>query len=129
MPDLLQDTTMKKETDKADPDHNLIFKNIRFQDVTILTEADQSHNTRTDAATIGAAHDDHGPPIEATAIDLTVTCCIDLIADHPHIEVLQLIAVAHTHDHPTNLQGRTHTDQVPILANHEENHTSRETQG
>ena len=28
MPDLVQDTTVKKETGKAYPDHNLIFKNI-----------------------------------------------------------------------------------------------------
>ena len=28
MPDLLQDTSMKKETGKVNPDHNLIFENI-----------------------------------------------------------------------------------------------------
>ena len=73
------------------------------------------------------------PPIEATAINLTMTHHIDLIADHPHIEVLQHInpeiTVGHTHDHPTNLQGRTHTDQVHIPADHKENHTSRRTLG
>ena len=64
------------------------------------------------------AHNDHAPPIEATAIYLATTCHINLITDHPDIEVLQLInpeiTVDHTHDHPTNLQGRTHTDQVHI---------------
>ena len=58
---------------------------------------------------------------------------IDHIADHPHIEVLQLtsqeITADHSHNHPTDLQGRTHIDQVHIAADHEENHTSRRTQG
>ena len=107
MPDLLQDTTVKKETGKGNQDHNLLFKKITAQVVTILTEATQGHNTRIDAATTGAAHDDCTPPIEATAIDLTMTHHIDLIADHPHINILQLInpeiAVGHTHDHPTDL--------------------------
>ena len=59
-------------------------------------------------------NDDHTPPIEATVIDLTMTHHIDHITDHPHIEVLQRInpeiTVDHTHNHPTNLQGWTHTD-------------------
>ena len=133
MPDQVQDTTMKKETGKANPDHNLIFKNITAQVIVILTEATQGNNTRIDTATIGAVHDNHTPPIEATAINLFMICHINHIADHPHIEVLQLInpeiAVDHTHDHPRNLQGRTHTDQVHIPADHQEKHTSRRTQG
>ena len=80
----------------------------------ILTEATQGHNTGIYAATTGAVHDDCTPPKEATAIDLTVTHHIDHIADLPPIEVLHLInpeiTVDHTHNHPTNLQGRTHTD-------------------
>ena len=67
-----------------------------------------------DAATIGAAHDNCTSLIEATAINLTVTHQIYHIADHPHIEVLQLInpeiTIDHTHNHPTNLQDRTHTE-------------------
>ena len=133
MPDLHQDTTMKKETGKANPDHNLIFKNIAAQVITIHTESNQGHNTGTDAATTGAAHDNHTLPIEVTDINLSATHHINLTTDHTHIEVLQLftpeITVGHTHDHPTDLQGRTHTDQVHIPANHEENHTSRRTQG
>ena len=86
-----------------------------------------------DVATLGAAHDDHPPPIEATAIDLAMTHHIDCIADHPDIEVLQLtnpaITADHAHDHPTDLQGRTHKDQVHIPGDHEENHTSRRTPG
>ena len=37
--------------------------------------------------------------------------------------------VDHTHDHPTDLQGRTHTDQVHIPAGQKETHTSRRTRG
>ena len=114
MPDQVQDTIMTKETGEANPDHNLIFKNITAQVVVIHTEAAQGHNTMIDAAAIGAVHDNCTPPIQGTAINLAMTCHIDHIADHPHIEVFQLtnpeIAVDHTHDHPTNLQGRTHTD-------------------
>ena len=122
---------MKKETGNANPDHDLIFKNIDAQVIMILTEATQGHNTEIVAATIGAAHDNWAPPIEATTINHATTCHINHITDHPHIEVLQLInleiTVDHTHDHPTDLQGRNHTDQVHILADHEENHTSRRT--
>ena len=130
MPDQVQDTTMKTETGKADPDHNLIFEIIAAQVVMILKEATQGHNTGIDAAAIGAAHNDCTPPVEAKAINLTATCHINHIADNPHIEVLQLInpeiAVDPTHNHPTNLQGRTH---IHIPADHKENHTSRRTQG
>ena len=103
MPDLLQDTTVKKETGEANPDHNLSFENITAQVIAILTEVAQGHNTGTDGATTGVAHDDHAPPIEDTAINLTMIHHTDLITDHPQIEVLQLInpeiAVGHTHDH------------------------------
>ena len=54
----------------------------------IPTEAILDYNTRIDAATTGAAHDDLTPPLEATAIDLVMT---HHITDHPHIEALQVI--------------------------------------
>ena len=99
----------------------------------IYTEATQGHNTGINAATTGAAHNDHIPPIEATAIDPTFTHHIEHITDHPHIEVIELtnpeIAVNHAHDHPTNLQGRTGTDEIHILGDHKEKRTSRRTQG
>ena len=57
----------------------------------ILTVATLDHNTGIDAATRGTAHDDHAPPKEATAIDLTMIHHINHIADHPHIEALQII--------------------------------------
>ena len=133
LPDQVQNATMKKETGEADPDHNLIFENIAARVIMILTEAPLGHNTRIDAATIGAAHNDCTPSIEATAIDLATTCHIDYITDHPHIEVLQLInpeiTVDHTHNHPTDLYGRTHTDQVHIPADHEENAPQEEPDG
>ena len=93
----------------------------------ICIEAALDCNTRIDAAITGAAHDDCAPLIEATATDLTMICHIDHIADHPHIEVLQLInsemRVGHIHDHPTDLQSRTQVDQVHTPADNEENHT------
>ena len=99
----------------------------------IHTEAAHGHNTRINAATTGAAHNAHAPPIEVTAINLTVTHHIYHIADHPHIEVLQLttpeIIVDHAHDHPTNLQGETCTGHIHIPADHKANHTSRRTSG
>ena len=97
----------------------------------IHMEATQGHNTGINAATTGAAHDDHALPIEVIAINPTMTNHINHITDHPHIEVLQLtnpeIKVDHAHDHPADLQGRIHTDEVNILADHEENNTSRRT--
>ena len=110
MLDQVQGTIMKTGTGEVDPDHNL---------------------TRIIAATTGATHNTHTPPIEVTAIGLTMTHHISLITDCPHIEVLQLttpeIAVDHAYNHGTNLQGETHTDQVHIPAGHEANHTSRRT--
>ena len=134
MQDQVQDITMKTETGKANPDCNLIFKDNVTWVIKIHTEAAQGHNTGINAATTGAAHNDHTPPIEAAATNLTVTYHIDHIAHHPHIEVLQLtnpeIAVVdHTHNHPTDLQGKTCTYHVHIPADHEEENTSRKTQG
>ena len=128
MPDQIQGTTVKTGMGKVNPDHNLIFTDIAAQVITIHTEVAQGHNTRIDAATTGAAH---APPIEVTAIDLTATHHIDHITDHPHIVQLttQDIAVHHAHNHPTNLQGKTHTHQLSIPADHEANHTSRRTAG
>ena len=131
MPDQVQDTTVKTETGKADPDHNLIFEDIAAQFIAIPTEAALDYITRIDTATTGAVHNDCPLPIEATAINLATTHHIDHITHHPHTEVLQVITseitVDHIHDHPTNLQGRTHINQVPTPADHEENHTPRKT--
>ena len=84
-----------------------------------------------DTAITGAAHNDCAPAIESTAIDLTMTCHIDHIADHPHIGVLQVtnleIAVGHINDHPSDLQDRTHIDKVHTPAEYKENHTPRRT--
>ena len=54
----------------------------------IPIEAASDQNTRIDAATTGAAHDNLTQLMEATAIDLTMTNHINHIADHPHIEAL-----------------------------------------
>ena len=131
MPDQVQGTTVKTGTGKIDPDHNLIFTDITAQVVTIHTEATHSHNIWIITATTGAAHDAHAPPIEITAIIPATTYHTDHTAGHPCIEVPQLmtqeIIVGHAHDHPTNLPGKTHTDQIHIPADHEGNHTSRRT--
>ena len=80
----------------------------------IYTEATQGHKIGIITATTGKAHEAQAPSIEVTAINLPTTHHINLIADHLHIEVIQLttpgITVDHTHDHPTNLQGKTCTD-------------------
>ena len=131
MPDQVQDTTVKRETGKANHDHILIFKDTTAQVVMTHTEATQGHNTGANAATKGAVHNSHAPLIEATTIARTVTHHINLIIDHPHIEVLQLtnpgITVDYTANLPTNPQGRTHTDQVHIPVDHKGKHTSKGT--
>ena len=99
----------------------------------IPIEATLDHNTGIDAATTGAAHDNLTPPIEATATDLTMTHHTDHITDHPHIEALQVIdpeiTVDHIHDHPTDLQGTNHVDQVHNPAGQEENQTQEGHKG
>ena len=45
-------------------------------------EATLDHNTRIDAATVGAAHNNLAQPLGATAIDLTATHYIDHITDY-----------------------------------------------
>ena len=79
-------------------------------------EASLDHNTRIDAITTEAAHDDLTQPTEDTATDLTMTHCTSHIADRLHITALWVIdpqiTVGHTHDHPTNLQGMNHADQI-----------------
>ena len=57
----------------------------------IHIEATLDHNIGRDAAITEAAHDDLVPHIEAMAINLTMTHHINHIADHPHIEALQVI--------------------------------------
>ena len=88
--DQVQDTPVKTETGEANPDHNLIFKSITAPVIMIPTEAIQGHNTRIDATTIGAVHNDHAPPIEATSTDHAMTHHINHIGDHPYIEFFSL---------------------------------------
>ena len=131
MPDQIQGTTMKTGTGEVDPDHNLIFADITAQVILIHTEAAQGDNIKIITATTGAAHDAHAPPTEVTAINPTTTHHTNHITDHQCMEVLQLttpeIAVGDAHDHPTNFQGKTHTDQIHVPENHEANHTPRRT--
>ena len=107
MPDQVHDTTMKTGTGKVNPDHNLIFTDIAAQVIMIHTETAQGHDIKIITASTGAAHNNHTPYIEVTAINPAMTHHTDHIADHPHIEVSQLtnpeIAVDHTYEHPTNL--------------------------
>ena len=52
------------------------------------------------------------------------------MADHPCIATLQVIdpeiRVGHTHDHPTNLQGMNHADQIHTPTGQEEGYTQKE---
>ena len=109
---------MKIETGKADPDHSHSFEDITTQVITVHIEATLDHNTRTDVTTAGAAHNDLTQPTEDAATDLTMTHHTDHIADHPHIEVLQVIGpeitVYHINDHPTDLQDMNLTNQIHI---------------
>ena len=122
---------MKTETGKADPDHNLIFEDIAAQAIATHIEAALDCNTKIDTAIKGAAHNECAPPIEAMAINLTTTCHISHMKDHPRIEVLQVInpeiAVGHINNCSTDVQGRTHVVQIHTPADHEENHTPRRT--
>ena len=131
MPDQVHDTNVKTGTGKVNPDHNLIFAEIAAQIIMIHTEAAQGHNIRIITATTGTAHNAHAAPIDITAIHFAMTHHINHISDHPHIQVLQLttpeIAVGHTYNHPTILQGEICTGQVHIPADDKASHTSRRT--
>ena len=85
MPNQVQGTTIKIETDKVNPDHTPTFKDIAAQVIAIHIEATLDHNTRIDATTTGAALDDLTQPTEDTATDLTVTHHAGHIADIPNI--------------------------------------------
>ena len=132
MPDQVQGTTARTVTGEVVPDHNLIFTGITAQVIRIHTEAAPGHDIGIITATPGVAHDAHTPHIETISIDPTATHHIDLITDHPHIEVLQLttpeIVVDCVHIHPINPQGEIHTGHIHIPTNQEANHTSRRTQ-
>ena len=58
MPEQVSGTTMKIETGKADADHSPTTKDIAAQVIMICIEATLDQNTRIDAATTEAAHDD-----------------------------------------------------------------------
>ena len=105
---------MKIKTGKANPDHSPTTEAITAWVIVICIEGALDHNTGIDIATTEAAHDDLTQPIEDTVTDLTVTHCHGHIADHPCIAALLVtdpeITVGHTHHHPSNLQGKNHTD-------------------
>ena len=97
----------------------------------IPIEAILDHNTGTDTATTGPAHDNLTQFTEATAttIGLIMTHHINHIGDLPNIQALQVInpktTVGHIHEHPTNPQGMDHVDQVHNPARQEDNHIPR----
>ena len=122
---------MKIKTGAADQDHSLATEDITAWVITICWEATLDHNTEIDAATTEVAHDDLIQPTEDTAKDLTMTHHTGHITDHPHIAALLVIdpeiTVIHTHDHPTNLEGMNHADQIHNLAVWEEGYIQRRT--
>ena len=97
----------------------------------IHTEATLDHNTRIDTTTTEAAHNNLAQHVGDAATDLTVTHHIGHITDHVHIAALWVInpkiVIGHTHNHPTNLQGMNHTDQIHTPAGQEEGYTPRRT--
>ena len=82
---------MKIETGEANPDHSPSFKDLTAWVIAIHIEATLDHNTRVDATTTGAAHNDLTQSTEDTATNLTVTHHTGHITDHPNIEALQVI--------------------------------------
>ena len=122
---------MKIETDAANPDHSPTTKGIAFQVIMICIEATLDPRTNIDAATTEVAHDDFAQTTEGTATYPTVTHHTGHIADHPYIAVLCVInpeiTVDHTEDHPTDLQGMNHADQIHTPAGQEESHIPRRT--
>ena len=123
MQDQIHNITVKTGRSKVEPDHIFISTDITAQIFMIHTEAVQGHNIKIITDTTGVAHNIHTPPIEVTAINLTVTHHIDLITDHPHIEAILLttpeITVDHTPSLPTNPPGDIHNDQLHIPGDHE----------
>ena len=119
------------DTDKINQDHILTTESITVQVITIPIEATLDHNTGIDAATTRAAHNSLTQPTGATAIDLAVTHHIDRIADHPHIEALQVInlkiTVDYIHNHPIDLQDMNLTHQIHNPVGQEEDYIPRRT--
>ena len=68
---------------------------------------------------------------QRTQPDLAMTHHTGHTADHPNIEVLQVIdpkiAVHHICDHPTDLQGIDLANQIHTPAGQEEDHIPRRT--
>ena len=84
----------------------------------IHIEATLDHKTGIDAATTEATHHDLPQPTEDMATDLAMTHCTSHITDCLHITALWVIdpkiAVGHTHNDPTTLQGMNQADQIQI---------------
>ena len=131
MPDQDWGTTVKIETDEANPDHSLILGDIAALVIMIHIEAALDQNTEIDATTTWAVHNDLTQPTEAAATGLAVTLHAGHTADHPNIEALQVInpeiTVDHIHDHPKGLQDMYLTNQIHIPAGQEVNHIPRRT--
>ena len=129
MPDQVQDTRVKIETGKANPDHSLTFEDITAQIIMIHIEAALDHNTGRDTMTIEAIHNDLAQPTEDTATDLARTHHTGHITDHPNIKAHQVInpeiTVDHIHTHPTDLQGMNLADQIHTSSGQEEGHIPR----
>ena len=131
MPDWAQGTTGKIEKDETGPEHSCTTEDITVRVIAIYTEATLDHNTGIDTATTEAAHDDLTQHTEDAAKDLAMTHCIGHITDHPCMAAVWVIdpkiIVGHTHNHPTDLQGMNHTDQIHTAAEQEESYTQRGT--
>ena len=94
-------------------------------------EGTPGHETGIIITTPQVAHDAHVPHTEITAIDPAMIHHTKSTAGHPHTEVPQPttaeIKVDSIHINPINPPGETHTGHIHIPADHEVNHTTRQT--
>ena len=111
---------MKTGTDAAGLDLNPILADITAKVVMTPTEAVPGHITGITDGITGVVHYAHTQTL--THIIITVTL---LIADHLHIEALQLtpeITADHTHNQPTNPPRKPRTALCHIQADHNVKH-------
>ena len=117
---------MKTGTDVVSLDLNPILTDITAKVAITPTEAIPGHTTGIIDDITGVVHDAHTQAL--THIVLTMTLHI---ADHQHIEALQLtpeIAADHTLNQPTNLPRKLHVTLHHIPADHKAKHIPKGTQ-
>ena len=127
----LQGSTTKTEEEETDPNLSQDTAGITAQATIDLTEITQGHKDGTEITTTEAVQGAHTQQTGDAVTCHAVTHHISHIIDDPHITALWVIdpeiIAGHTCDHPTNLQGMNHANQVHTPAGQEEGHTPRRT--